>query len=167
MLARMETPALAMRRAAPSDLARVDALFARSFPALLKADYPPSVMVLAVPRLARANPALLASGRYFVTETADGRIVGAGGWSVGGGGAAEVRQLAVDPGFTRCGIARRLLDSVLGEVQSAGFARLGCLATRTGVAFYHTVGFRSLGPMTVTLAPGIGFEVIRMVRPMG
>ena len=54
---------LTLRHATPSDLAAVDALLARSYPRLLAADYPPSVLVTAVPIIARARPELLASGR--------------------------------------------------------------------------------------------------------
>ena len=53
---------LVLRPATPDDFADVDALLARSYPALLKHDYRPSVLVTAVPVLARANPALVGSG---------------------------------------------------------------------------------------------------------
>ena len=55
-----------LRRANPDDLSALDLLLARSYPRLLKADYPPSVVVLALPIIVRARPELLASGRYFV-----------------------------------------------------------------------------------------------------
>lgn len=163
----METPPLTLRIAAPRDLSRVDVLFARSYPKLLKSDYPPSALVLAVPRLARANPALLASGRYFVVETESGAILGAGGWSVTGKRTGEVRHLAVDPAFTRRGLARRILETVVAQAQGEGMAEMACLATRTGVPFYEAVGFRRLGPVTVSLGPGIGFQVVRMARTIG
>ena len=54
---------LTLRHATPSDLAAVDALLARSYPRLLAADYSASVLVTAVPIIARARPELLASGR--------------------------------------------------------------------------------------------------------
>ncbi len=74
---------LTLRRARLSDLTAVDRLLQRSYPRLLRPDYPPSVMVLALPIIARARPELLASGRYFVVEAEDGVILGAGGWSMG------------------------------------------------------------------------------------
>ena len=72
---------ITIRRATPGDLAAVDRLLARSYSRLLAADYPPSVMVLAVPLIARARPELLASGRYFLAVDATDRVMGAGGWS--------------------------------------------------------------------------------------
>jgi GNAT superfamily N-acetyltransferase len=159
---------LSLRVAQPSDLPAVDRLLARSLPRLLAPDYPPSLMVMAVPRLARARPELLASGRYYLAEDAEGRLLGAGGWSLRRGflgiGAAEVRQLATDPAAVRRGIGRALMARILEAAQAAGAHRIDCLATRTAVPFYAAQGFRRLGPVEVPLAPGIGFPVERMRR---
>lgn len=110
---------LTVRLARPSDLAAVDGLLARSYPPLLAADYPPSVMVTALPIIARARPELLASGRYFLAFGAQGDLLGAGGWSVAAPGRsdwpeveatgrqiAHVRHLATDPAAVRRGVAR-------------------------------------------------------------
>ena len=59
---------LTLRLARPDDLKAVDALLARSYPRLLRPDYPPSIMVTIVPLIARARPELLMSGRYFLVE---------------------------------------------------------------------------------------------------
>ncbi|MFN3938558.1 MAG: GNAT family N-acetyltransferase, partial [Gemmobacter sp.] len=89
---------LTIRTASPADLADVEALLARVYPRSLSAHYPPSVMVTAVPLIARARPGLLASGRYYVAVTEAGALVGAGGWSLRRGVApaddmAEVRHV--------------------------------------------------------------------------
>jgi len=92
------TPTISLRKASLDDLSAVDRLLARSYPRLLVADYPPSVMVLAVPIIARARPGLLASGRYLVAVDAAGVVVAAGGWSAGRqGGDGQVRHVATDP----------------------------------------------------------------------
>ena len=164
----MDAPALTLRTASLRDLAGVDALLARSYPKLLKPDYPPSVMVTAVPLLARARPGLLASGRYYVAEAPGEGIVGAGGWSLRSRveRVAEVRHVAVDPRFTRAGIGRRLLGTVLEAARREGMRRIDCLATRTAVPFYAAMGFGELGPVAIALAPGIVFEAVRMVRAL-
>lgn len=165
----MSPGTLILRLAGPADLAAVDRLMARSFPRLLKADYPPSLQVLALPRLARANPALLASGRYWLVHDGAG-LAGAGGYALGrardGGGLAEVRQLATDPDHLRRGVARRILEQVFAAARAEGAARIGTLATRTGVPFYAAMGFEVLGERAVGLAPGIAFPVVAMVRPL-
>jgi len=165
------TPSIRAARAA--DTPAIDALLARSYPRLLKADYPPSVLVTALPRIARANPALVASGRYYVVEDAAGRLLGAGGWSFagpggGGGGAgrpgavAHVRHVATDPDALRRGVGRALMRHVTGAARAEGVRRLDCLSTRTAVAFYAALGFEALGEVTVALAPGVVFPAVRM-----
>lgn len=155
---------LTLRVAGRRDLAAIDALMARSFPRLLKEDYPPSVRVLAVPLISRANPLLVASGRYYLVATAEGAVVGAGGWSATGGTAAHVRHLATDPAHLRRGIARAILERVLAACAAEGVSRLDCLATRTAVPFYAAMGFKAIGPVDVPLAPGIVFPAERMLR---
>jgi GNAT superfamily N-acetyltransferase len=157
---------LILRRAVPGDLGAVERLLQRSYPKLLAADYPPSVMVTAVPLLARAHPGLLASGRYFVAEGAGGRILAAGGWGGGRGGVGEVRHVATDPEVTRRGVGRALMGAVLKDAAAAGVTRLECLATRTAVPFYRALGFEDAGPVVITLRPGIEFPAVRMGRAL-
>lgn len=162
---------LLIRRAVPDDLAAVDALISASYPRLLAADYPPSVRVTALPLIARANPALLASGRYFLAADADGALRAAGGWSraaPAGAHAAEglghVRHVVTDHRHVRRGIGRALMLRVMEDARAAGVQRLECLATRTAVPFYAALGFAPGGPVTVTLRPGIAFPAVRMQR---
>lgn len=160
-----------LRRARPSDLQAVERLLARSYPRLLRPDYPPSVMVLAVPLIARARPELLASGRYFLVEAEDGAVLGAGGWSMaspaGEGtpeGVAHVRHVAVDPAAVRQGIGRALMGEVIADALRHGVRWLDCLSTRTAVPFYESLGFRVLHEREVGLRPGIVFPAVRMMR---
>jgi GNAT superfamily N-acetyltransferase len=170
----MQTP-IVIRPATPTDMAAVDALLARSYPRLLAADYPPSVLVTAVPIIARARPELLASGRYFVALA--GRVaVGAGGYSLAAPGArggpegaseagtAHIRHVATDPDHLRRGIARALMARIFAAAAAEGAVRFDCLSTRTAVPFYASVGFAVLGEVEVPLAPGIGFPAVRMIR---
>ena len=167
---------LTLRRARPSDLKAVDQLLQRSYPRLLRPDYPPSVMVLAMPIIARARPELLASGRYFVVQAEDGAILGAGGWSMGAPqapaatdwqeqtGMGHVRHVAVDPERVRGGVGRAIMGEVIVDALRHGVRWLDCLSTRTAVPFYAALGFRELHPVEVGLAPGIAFPAIRMMR---
>ena len=166
---------LTLRLARPADLAAVDVLLARSYPRLLKPDYPPSIMVTLVPMLARARPELLASGRYFVVE-GRGRVLGAGGYSLaapGPRGAApgaeeprlgHIRHLATDPDATRQGIARRLMAAVFAAAAGEAVVRFDCLSTRTAVPFYQAMGFAVIGPVEIPLGPGMSFPAVRMQR---
>lgn len=170
MSLRMTLDILSLRRAVPADLAGIDRLLGRSYPRLLAPDYPPSVLVLAVPRFARAQPELLASGRYFVAEDQHGRILAAGGWSrrdPTGGPLSEttghVRHVATDPGAVRQGLGGMVMARVIEDAAGAGVVWLNCLSTRTAVPFYRALGFRAVQQQDLALGPGITFPLLRML----
>lgn len=160
---------LTLRPARPGDLAAVDTLLARSYPKLLAADYPPSVLVTALPLIARARPELMTCGTYWVALEPDGALVGAGGWTPGapdGSGTqprrGHVRHVVTDAGWVRRGIGRALMTRALHQAAEAGIATLECLSTRTAVPFYAALGFAVVGPVSVDLRPGIAFPAVRM-----
>lgn len=162
---------LTLRRAKPADLAAVDRLLSRSYPRLLKGDYAPSVQVTALPLISRAKPELLASGRYFLAETEEGVVIGAGGWSVASPGmgqavpeTAHVRHVAVDPDMLRRGVGSAVMSEVIVDALRHGIRWLDCLSTRTAIPFYDALGFRVLHEVDVPLAPGIIFPAVRMMR---
>ncbi len=170
---------ITIRIAQRADLAAVDTLLARSYPKLLSADYPPSVIVTALPIISRARPELLASGRYYLAFSEAGQLLGAGGWSAGAPGPSDhpvgqvpvgrvghVRHLATDPGAVRQGVARALMQVVFTAASAAGVTQMECLSTRTAVPFYEAVGFRVLGPVEVPLRAGIVFPAVQMIRDM-
>jgi len=158
---------LNVRVATRADIAAVDALLARAYPRLLKADYAPSMLVMALPLIARAQPGLVVSGRYFVAVDAAGQVLGAGGYSPDRRGrAGQVRHVVTDDRHQRQGIGRALLTHVLAEARAAGLERLDCMATLTAVRFYAALGFAVQGPITVPLAPGIDFPAVMMARAL-
>ena len=177
--------AVSVRTAAPADLAEVDALLARSYPRILAADYAPSVMVLAVPIIARARPELLASGRYYLALDSNGVVLGAGGWSMDAPGPSDqrppdqgpsdlpkgraepnrtghVRHVATDPDALRRGVGRAIMKAVFDAASGAGVTGLHCMSTRTAEPFYASLGFRKIGLIEVPLRPGITFPAVQM-----
>ncbi len=168
----MTAGTLAIEVATRDDLSEVDALLARAYPALLKPDYPPSVMVLALPLIARANPRLFACGTYYVARR-DGEIVGAGGWTPSARAGphvrprvGDVRHVVTDQRHTRRGIGRALMARAFETAAAAGITRLEAQATRTAVPFYRALGFTVLRPTEVPLRPGIVFPAVIMVRSL-
>ncbi|MCU0907634.1 MAG: GNAT family N-acetyltransferase [Rhodobacteraceae bacterium] len=166
---------LTVRPATPTDTPAVDAMLARSYPRLLRADYPPSVLVTAVPLIARARPELLASGTYFVAEEVDGTILGAGGWTVRGPrgadsrGLGHVRHVVTDDRALRRGVGRAIMERVFDTAHAAGVTALACLSTRTAVPFYLALGFRPSAQgseVAVPLAPGIAFPAVPLIRTL-
>lgn len=157
---------ITVRTASEDDVAAVDMLLRRSYPALLKRDYPPSTMVTAVPIICRAQPGLVACGTYYVADDGEGRVVGAGGWTVKRrqAGAADIRHVATDPSSVRRGVGRAILSRIFAEAQSLGITRFDCLSTRTAVPFYQAMGFVPLGAVEIPLAKAVTFPAIQMQR---
>ena len=152
-----------------ADVAAVDALLATSYPRLLAADYPPSVLVTAIPLIARARPELVTSGRYYGAFLGD-RLVGAGGWSARGPSGEDVAQIAhvrhfvTDPDQTRRGVGSAILTTAMEAAAAAGHTGMACYSTRTAVRFYEANGFAVKGEVDIDLRPGITFPAVAMVR---
>ena len=154
------------------DIARVDALLGRAYPRLLKPDYAPSMLVLALPKISRAQPALITSGSYFLVEEQEA-LLGAGGWTAaapGGGavirGVGHIRHVVTDDRATRRGVGRTLLKHIIEHAAAQGVRRLDCLSTLTAVPFYAAMGFSERKTVTVPLGPGIDFPAVDMTRAL-
>ena len=166
----MTHQSLTLRSATAADIAGIDALLARTYPRLLKADYPPSLLVMAIPRIARAQPGLATSGTYHVATDDEGRILAAGGWSFGSPaerpdpGTGQVRHVVTDDRLTRRGLGRAILTRVMDEARSHGLTRLDCLSTLTAAPYYRALGFTAERRITVALGPGLDVPVIAMTR---
>ncbi|MEX0350537.1 MAG: GNAT family N-acetyltransferase [Paracoccaceae bacterium] len=152
-----------VRAAERADMAEVDALLARSYPRLLKPDYPPSVLVTALPIISRARPELFGCGTYFVADGAEA-ILGAGGWTRDHKqrGLGHIRHVVTDHRALRRGVGRAVLAHALSQAQASGIAEMECWSTRTAAPFYAAMGFQSEGSIQVPLQPGISFPAIRM-----
>lgn len=159
---------LTLRATTLADLAAVDALLSRSYASLLQVDYPPSVLVTAVPLISRAQPGLLRCGSYFVAVMA-GQVVAAGGWTPGkqphkgaSSTTGHIRHVVTDKAHVRRGIGRHLMTHAMDHARRAGITRLECLSTRTAVPFYASLGFQDVGPVNIALRPGIDFPAVAM-----
>jgi GNAT superfamily N-acetyltransferase len=69
-----------------------------------------------------------------------------------------------DPAHVRRGIGRALLTHTFEMSAQQGVRAFDCMATRTSVPFYRALGFVEVEPVELTLAPGIAFPAVRMVR---
>src|ERR1700722_10501931 len=75
------SPELSLRLALPRDAAAISALIERSVHGLQAGDYTRTQRDNAIGHVFLVDHGLIADRSYFVVETADGRLVGAGGWS--------------------------------------------------------------------------------------
>ncbi|MBF9032487.1 GNAT family N-acetyltransferase [Rhodobacterales bacterium HKCCE3408] len=169
----MLTDQITIRPTTAADMSAVDALLAASYPSLLKPDYPPSVLVTALPLISRANPGLLRSGTYFVAMDGTGRALAAGGWShaapqggVGPRDLGHIRHVATHPSVVRKGLATAVMHQALAQAFAAGIRRLLCQSTRTAVPFYEKLGFRARAEIEIALRPGITFPAVEMIRSL-
>ena len=154
-----------IRPSTAADLPAVDALFRRVYPRLLKEDYAPSIRVLVLPRISRAQPRLLQSGTYFVAEEA-GEIIGAGGWTRDRkvAGVGHIRHVVTCDRNLRRGIARTLLGRVFDQAAGQGVDRFVCWSTFTAEPFYASLGFERQKVIEVPLDAGISFPAVEMTR---
>ena len=79
--------------------------------------YPAELLARAVPLMARANPALLRCGTYYLAQGPEGDVLGCGGWTFERPGAAgeprdrslgHIRHFATHPKWVRHGVGRAL-----------------------------------------------------------
>jgi len=119
-----------IRPATSADITSVDALLARSYPRLLKPDYAPSLLVMALPKISRAQPALVTCGTYYLVEDQHGALLGAGGWTLeapGSGaitrGVGHIRHVVTEATATRRGVGRTLMDHIITAAQTQGDRR--------------------------------------------
>ncbi len=151
-----------MRVATLSDAAGVGALLLASYPILLESAYDEARLAPALELMTRANPALLASGTFYVAESQGGLVVGCGGWTLErpGGNAVEatlghIRHFGTHPEWTRQGIGRAIYRLCEADARSAGIASFECDASLNAEKFYSALGFESIRRRDVELSAGV------------
>jgi GNAT superfamily N-acetyltransferase len=162
---------ISVRVATLDDTDAVTAVLQASYPVLMRPAYPPAMLEPALALMTRANPALLASGTFFVALDETGTIAGCGGWTAGRPGpdpapsdavTGHVRQFAVHPDRLLHGIGRALIERTIGDARAAGMTRLSCYSSLVAVAFYASAGFTVVGPQTIFLMPGVPLDAVVM-----
>ncbi|MEH3145583.1 MAG: GNAT family N-acetyltransferase [Methylobacterium frigidaeris] len=159
---------IAIRVAGPDDALAVERVLDDSYPALMAGAYDAALLARALPRITRANPALLRAGTYYLAE-AGSDPVGCGGWSVERPGTAvvepgigHVRHFATAAAWAGRGVGRAARCEA--AARAAGLGVFECYASLNGEAFYAALGFDRIGPVTVPMGPGLGFPSIHMRR---
>lgn len=159
--------AFSIRNSKLEDLRDIDALYARSYPKLLKEDYSPSVLVTIVPMFSKAQPKLVTSDSFYVA-TEEGEILGAGGWTKTGPRGeviprtGHIRHFATDPSALRRGIAKALMERCLSGATRVGVDTLCCYSTLTAVPFYQAMGFEVKGDLIIEFASALEFPAVWM-----
>jgi GNAT superfamily N-acetyltransferase len=167
-----------IREARAEDLPALLDMQAASLRALGAAHYPRPVLEAALARMGTMDARLVTDGTYLLLEVA-GRLAGSAGWSLHApnytslmtdlpsplpGRTGLVRSVFVSPDFARQGLGRRLMQAVEARLAGLGIGTSELMATLSGAPLYAALGYRELSAHALRLAPGLNFEVRRMVR---
>ena len=161
-----------LRTASLDDAAAIGAVLTASYSLLMRGAYPDDLLESALPRITRANPDLLRSGRYHLAESEDGAAMGCGGWSdrppgSGPDGHAHIRHFATHPDWTGQGVGRAIYRRCEEEAAAAGFGGFICFSSLNGEPFYAALGFRRVREIRVPMGPGLRFPSVLMVKGIG
>ena len=163
----MAQHSLDIRPAEISDRPVLVQLIADCYAAVYPGWYDADVLSEAMPAMLRIDPALLASGRYFVADF-DKRLAGCGGWSAGAPGketgAGHIRHFATHPDFMGKGVGGTILEHCVAEARTNGMARLQCFSSLPAESFYARHGFARLDEVNVMLGESVPFPAVLMER---
>jgi GNAT superfamily N-acetyltransferase len=184
------TPELVLRSAIRADIPALAELIDRSARTLCARAYNERQMRSWMKHAFFVDEALIDDGAYCVAEV-EGRIIGAGGWSRrkrlfqgesgegADGGAVEdvfanpptdparLRMFFIDPGWTRRGIGRRVVEYCEAQAIDAGFRHFELMATLTGEPLYAACGYAVLERVELRLRDGVMVEGVRMSKYVG
>lgn len=173
-----------IRLATDADLDAIAAVMERSIAELQK-PFLDAEQIAASRRSMGLDKQLVADGTYYCVEV-DGALAGCGGWSrratlYGGNHSAEtrddrlldpeidparIRAMYTEPGFTRRGIGRLILDTCEAAARDAGFRRLEMMATAAGEPLYEACGYRVVRRVERMAAEGVAVPGAVMAKDL-
>lgn len=165
--------ALDIRPASPDDRDALERVIADCYATVYPGWYDADLLGEALPLMLKIDPALLASGRYFVASQGKD-VAGCGGWSartpgtgVELGGTAHIRHFATHPDFMHQGVGGAILDRCIAETRAAGMQRLQCFSSTPAEGFYARHGFRRIDNVNVMLGDSVSFPAVLMELSLG
>jgi putative acetyltransferase len=155
---------LRLRLAAASDAEALSALQRNSMSRIASSYYSPRQLAafFADPGFSIAR--VLESAELWLLESGEGPVACAG-WRPTEDGAAEIRSVFVHAGWTRMGLASRLLDHVEARAAGQGAHEARLVATLSGERFYDARGYATLRAHIYDL-DGVRFRGVEMVKPL-
>ena len=163
---------MSLRPTTASDHKLISNLLAATYPVLMRVGYHDDLLRKALPIMTKANPALLSSGTFYVSQGARGQSLGCGGWTFerpGRGevepGLAHIRHFATHPERTSRGVGRSIYEHCERTARLAGVERFECYSSLNAEGFYRSLGFKVVEHFDVRLGPDLSFPSVRMMRP--
>lgn len=180
---------IALRKALPADIPRLQQIIEASVRGLQPGFYSPTQIEGALRHVYGVDTQLIVDGTYFAAEDASHTpplIVACGGWSrrqtLYGGDqyarredslldpaheAAKIRAFFVHPDWARRGIGAMILRACEDAARAEGFRRLEMGATLSGIAFYRAMGYADVEEQQVILgSSGETLPILRMIKTL-
>lgn len=163
-----------VRVASIDDAKSVEALLKASYSQLMVAAYGRVFLEPALDLITRANPFLLASGSYYVAETADGILVGCGGWTKSApedrnkivGQIGHLRHFATHPDWICSGVGRAIYETSQSAARRCDVKTLEVLASLNAEDFYAALGFKRVREVSVAIGEGVHLPSIMMQQDL-
>jgi len=167
-----ETPSI--RIATPDDAAACTAIISASYETLWRGFYDEATLASVLPKIVGANPALLASGSYFIVHDG-GAPAGCGGWSFDPPeksdprvpGIGHIRHYAVHPDHVRRGIGRLLFAACADQARAQGISTFVAQASLPAVPFYASLGFVEEEKGLLAIPGALALPLVRMRCALG
>lgn len=161
----------AIRPSTSGDEAAVTALLDLSYRTLMPAGYDQALLDDLLPLITRANPRLLSSGTYYLAESEEGDIIGAGGWTRDQPGTGDmiaeighIRHFATHPDWTSRAIGRSIFERCEAEARSSAVIRFECYSSLNAVDFYAKLGFKALRRVVIPMGGELVLPAMLMER---
>ena len=171
-----------IRRARIEDIPALQELIRESVSVLSTPYYSARQIDSALAHVFGPDTQLILDGTYFVAEAED-QIAGSGGWSkrktLFGGDqaktadnqlldpkseAARIRAFYVHPGWSRKGVASKILTACEDAARAEGFRLVELAATLPGEPFYLARGYSKREPIEINTPDGESLPAFRMEK---
>ena len=175
----------AIRTATAEDIPLLEDLIRRSARSRLLAHYSAAQIEAALGPVFGVDTQLVRDGTTWVVADQD-RILACGSWSrrrslFGSDAhhseaaepldptvdAARIRAFFVDPGATRRGLGKALLEACEAAIHTAGFREIELVATLAGEPLYSAHGYAETGRFGIEVPGAPPLEAIRMRKRLG
>lgn len=175
-----------IRKATIDDRAEIEKLIAVSVKGLSRDDYSERQIELSIQTVFGVDTELIRDETYFVAESADGAIVGCGGWSkrktLYGASryessrnseelnpnidAAKIRAFFIHPEWARKGIGTAILDACEQEAKSFGFQTAEMMSTLPGIKLYSIRGYGGTERAEIPVGQGEEITCVKMSKKL-
>lgn len=172
------TSKFTLKIAGDNDTDAINQCLAASYSKLMAPSYNSEILANALPLMTRANPVLIATGRYYIVntetknhtgDTSEFLTVGCGGWSLERPGTGEIvpgvghiRHFATHPDWTGQGIGRLIFAQSRITAKDEGLSRFECYSSLNAEIFYTALGFSKVHRIGIRMAEDLVFPSLLM-----